>query len=241
MSVVRTLRSVPHMLGFVKAFLAVVKRPGADNVLAMERHGTALASPDDTARYIAALEADAPTQALLKDRWTPPRLTLEDLLAYPQGTLGRAYGEHLQTWGLEVEFFPDIDTSRPDEFVRARLYQIHDIIHALTDYDATDAGEMGLIGFYQAQYLLHHDQGGLMAASFMGILASAVLLHGSVINDQQLRPFIDNFVEGYQRGRASKCLIGPRWEEQLGRQLEEIRAEFRIPARHAIRREVAHA
>ena len=225
------LRTARHAVGFLAAFLANVKRPHAEAVLRMERHATALASPADTARYIAGLLADAPTQALLRDRWMPPRITRGQLLAMPTGTLGRAYGLHLQRFDLDIEFFPDIDTAREDEFVRARLYQIHDILHVLTGYDATHAGEMGIVGFYLGQYLHHHEVGGLMAGSFMGILASSVLLHASTVDDQQLEPFLDHFVEGYQRGRVARCLIGPRWELELRRPLVDLQREYGIPER----------
>ncbi|TNE91205.1 MAG: hypothetical protein EP330_06050 [Deltaproteobacteria bacterium] len=234
-------RKARHVAGFLKAFVANVRRPHADSVLAMERHGTALATPEDTARYIAGLLADAPTQELLRDRWVPPRITREQLLAMPAGSLGRAYGDHLEAFGLDVEFFPDIDTEREDEFVRARLYQIHDILHAITGYDATDAGEVGIVGFYLAQYLTHHDEGGLMAGGFMGLLAATVILHAAVVDNDQLRPFFDHLVEGYERGRASKCLIGPRWETMLDRQLAAVRAEYRVPPRAVARSTVAHA
>jgi len=225
------LRTARHAAGFLKAFIDNVRQPDADAVLRMERHGTALSTPEDTRRYIEGLLADAPTQALLKDRWVPPPMTRDALLAMPEGTLGRAYGEHLAAFDLDVEFFPDIDTTRPDEFVRARLYQVHDIIHALTDYDATDAGEMGIVGFYLAQYLVHHDKGGHMAGGFMALLCASVVLHAAVIDNEQLRPFFDHLVEGYDRGRRADCLIGPRWESLLDRPLDEVRAEFHIPPR----------
>ncbi|MCO4748158.1 MAG: hypothetical protein KC912_25415 [Proteobacteria bacterium] len=241
MNPITAARKTRHILGFLGAFVSNVRKPHADAVLRMERHGTALATPEDTARYIAGLLADEPTQQLLEDRWVPPRFTRKQLLAMPVGSLGHAYGKHLKDWDLDPEFFPDIDTSREDEFVRARLYQIHDIIHALTDYDATDAGEMGIVGFYLAQYLTHHEEGGLMAGGFMGLLCATVVLHAAVVDNDQLRPFFDNLVEGYDRGRTARCLIGPRWESMLDRSLAEVRAEFNLVPRASYQSAAASA
>jgi ubiquinone biosynthesis protein Coq4 len=184
--------------------------------------------------------AIASTQALLKDRWIPQMRTRDELCAMPVGTLGRGYGEHLRRWDLEPDFFPDIDVSREDEFVRARLYQTHDILHTLTGYDASEPGEAGIVGFMIAQYLVHHDTGGHMAGGFMTLLASSLMLHAATVENDELRPYWDNLVEGYERGRASRCLIGPRWEEMLHRPLAEVRAEYRIPPRPQTYAQAAH-
>ncbi len=49
---------------------------------------------------IAAVEQEAlgnpGFRSLWEARWVPRRLTIEDLLAYPEGSLGHAYHEHIK-------------------------------------------------------------------------------------------------------------------------------------------------
>lgn len=60
-----------------------------------------------------------------------PWPTLEELLHYPEGSLGREVAEFLRARGLPFKI----------------RYENHDAIHAILDYDVHDRGEMELQAF----------------------------------------------------------------------------------------------
>jgi len=231
MSLLTPFHRAWHILGFLRSFLATVKLPDGATIIAMERHATALATADDLKALEDMVHGNEATRELVRDRWMPERYTLEDLERFRPGTLGYEYRRHMMMNGLDVDFFPDIKPDRIDEFMRIRLYQTHDIIHVMAGYGTSFEEEMGLVGFYLAQYLHKLPHRGELVGAFMGILTAGVVLHGSVTDTSRLRDFLDLLTAGYRRGLVAKCVIGPRWEEFFDRPVDDLRREFGIPPR----------
>lgn len=160
-------------------------------------------------------------EALWQRRYCAPRYEVDDLLRLPAGTLGGAYARHMKASGLRPDFFEDVPPRHRMHFLRLRLRQTHDIWHVLAGFGTDEFGEVGLQGFYFAQFT--NGQSAL-------ILASAVLK--SVLRGRfgDLELHLDAFCEGYRSGKHAASLLAVEWERMWERDLTEVRRELRIEA-----------
>jgi ubiquinone biosynthesis protein Coq4 len=151
--------------------------------------------------------------AALRDK---PRLVidLDDLQKLPLGTLGRTFAQHMRANGLDPAALPTLSSDSDLAFLRAHLYETHDVWHAVTGFGADVAGELGLQGFYAAQV-----PGGLaMVLIAMGFLNAAIFS-----SDDRERRF-QAVVEGWEMGKRAENLFGVRWDELWARPIDEVRA-----------------
>ena len=75
-----------------------------------------------------------------------PRRRSRELAPLPAGTLGRTFADHMRANGLDPAALPTL--RRPDdiEFLRAHLYETHDVWHAVTGFDDRRRGRAGAPG-----------------------------------------------------------------------------------------------
>jgi ubiquinone biosynthesis protein Coq4 len=162
---------------------------------------------------------DSVGAAALRDK---PRLhvRLEELDKLPEGTLGRTFANHMRANGLDPAAIPTLRAQGELEFLRAHLYETHDVWHAVTGFATDVAGELGLQSFYAAQM-----PGGLpLLLLAMGFLNTAIFAMG-----ERERRF-DAIVRGWQMGKHAKPLFGVRWGELWARPMSEVRQELGVQA-----------
>jgi ubiquinone biosynthesis protein Coq4 len=148
------------------------------------------------------------------------RLTvrLGELHALPEGTLGRTYADHMRSNGLDPSAIPTLASDGELEFMRAHLYETHDVWHAVTGFGTDVAGELGLQGFYAAQ-----TPGGLpLMLIAMGFLNSALFARA----DRERR--FQAVVDGWQMGKRAEGLFGVRWDELWTRPIDEVRGALGV-------------
>lgn len=153
-----------------------------------------------------------------------PRLgsfTTSELLALPLGSLGRAYGEFMTRHGLKPDALPRVDDDRGPDFMRAHLYETHDLWHVVTGFAPDPAGEAGLQAVYAAQL-----PGMLPAALVSALLLNAAIERSSVKTKQRF----DAVARGWELGRRAKLLFGYPWRERLSTPLADVRRELEIDA-----------
>ncbi len=80
------------------------------------------------------------------------KLDLAALGALPEGTLGRTFAEHMIRNGLDPAAIPSLASPDALSFIRAHLYETHDVWHAVTGFGTDVAGELGLQAFGLAQF-----------------------------------------------------------------------------------------
>jgi ubiquinone biosynthesis protein COQ4 len=151
-------------------------------------------------------------EAALRDR---PRLRFDlaalDRLA--EGTTGRAFADHMRRNGLDPADIPTLTVSDELDFVRAHLYETHDVWHAITGFDTDVAGELGLQAFYAAQ-----GPGGLpWMLLAMGFLNTALY----AMQDRDRR--FDAIARGWEMGKRARPLFGVRWDELWTTPIDEVR------------------
>lgn len=157
--------------------------------------------------------------AALRDK---PRIhvNLDELAKLPEGTLGRTFADHMRANGLDPKSIPTLAAGDELEFIRAHLYETHDVWHAVTGFDTDVAGELGLQAFYAAQ-----APGGLpWMLMAMGFLNTALY----AMDDRERR--LDAISRGWEMGRAAKPLFGVRWDQLWSAPIEEVRRSLGVRA-----------
>jgi len=144
-----------------------------------------------------------------------PRLAtrLADLEGLPRGTLGRTYADHMSENGLDPAAIPVLPSGSELEFLRAHLYETHDIWHVVTGWGTDVAGELGLQAFYAAQ----HPGGLPLMLIAMGFLNAALFK----VSDRNRR--FEAVVDGWAMGRRAEALFGVRWDELWGQPIDAVR------------------
>jgi ubiquinone biosynthesis protein Coq4 len=149
-----------------------------------------------------------------------PRLHLDlaALRTLPLGTLGRAFAEHMAANHLDPAAIPTLPGSDELDFVRAHLYETHDVWHVVTGFATDVPGELGLQAFYFAQ-LPGKLPSAILAAAFLNTL----LRH---FEEREAR--MQEIVRGYLLGRRARPLFGVRWDQLWSTPLDEVRARLRL-------------
>ncbi|MEB3173651.1 MAG: Coq4 family protein [Cyanobacteriota bacterium] len=157
--------------------------------------------------------------ALVAERWQPPRYTLEQLSAMPQGSLGQIYAQQLTALGLSPESLTDATPIESDgDYLRHRLRQTHDIIHILTGFGVDRDGELGVQAFNLAQ-----NRSPLAVLLIFGGLLK------SLQEDAPLDSLLRALSSGFEMGLEAKFVMGSRFEDGWERPLTEWRRELGLP------------
>ncbi len=149
-----------------------------------------------------------------------PRLgvDLRELERQPAGSLGRVFADHLRKNGLDPASIPTLAAETDIAFVRAHLYETHDVWHAVTGFGADPAGELGLQAFYAAQ-----TPGNLPL-----LLLAVGLLNTGLFSIADRDRRLEAISRGWAMGRRARPLFGVRWDELWDRPVSEVRAMFAV-------------
>lgn len=139
---------------------------------------------------------------------------LEALAALPEGTLGRAFAGFLRARGLDPASIPTLPATDAPSYVRAHLYETHDLWHVVTGFETDVAGELGLQAFYAAQL-----PGRLPIA-----LLAMGMLNTLIYADDDRDPRMQAIARGYRLGKSARPLFGTDWASLWSTPLEEVRA-----------------
>ncbi|MEO8718688.1 MAG: Coq4 family protein [Burkholderiales bacterium] len=166
---------------------------------------------------------DAALEELWQKRYFPPRYDQDELLNLDSSSLGGVYARHLKEHGLRLDFHDGAKPRNKMHYVRLRIRQTHDIWHTLTGYGTDLVGEVGLQGFYFAQFT--NGQSALIAA---GAILKCVLSQ----RYGELEKFVHAFCEGFENGRHAQPMLGVKWELLWQEPVTVLRRRFDItPAR----------
>lgn len=214
------MQAMRERLAFVKtlwSFVDLVKHPDhLDRVF--EISDGMVKQRTDVLEQMAAHFAREPGGAqAIRDKHRI-RFDLADLDTLPEGTLGRVFAGHMRKNGLDPAAIPTLAARDDLEFLRAHLYETHDIWHAVTGYDTDVAGELGLQAFYAAQ-----APGGLP-----WVLLAMGLLNTALYSMQDRERRFDAIARGWEMGKRSRPLFGVRWDELWTTPVAEVRRSLGI-------------
>jgi ubiquinone biosynthesis protein Coq4 len=219
-----TLSAMKLQLASLYGLFRLARDPGATRFVFM------IGDAQDTLAESARLRGemrdpfrDAELEALWQERYRPPAYLVDRLLALAPTTLGGAYARHMQTLGLRPDYYADDVPRHKLHYLRLRIHQTHDIWHMLTGFGTDPAGEVGLQGFYFAQFT--NGQAAMIVA---GAILKSILRR----RYGELERFVEAFCEGFVNGRRARPLLGTKWEDLWQEPVDDLRRRFHIqPAR----------
>ena len=162
---------------------------------------------------------DPALEAMWQARFCPRTFDLEPLMALPAETLGGAYARHMRALGLRPDFYEDVAPRHRMHYLRLRLRQTHDVWHLLTGFGTDEFGEVGLQGFYFAQFT--NGQSVIIGAGAM--LKSLLRARFG-----DLERHVEAFCVGYCNGKGAESLLAVNWEQLWHVKLDELRRRYRI-------------
>jgi ubiquinone biosynthesis protein COQ4 len=181
--------------------------------------GEATATPYFIYRLRDAMLSSPTGRRILKNR---PRiststLSMEYLRSLPENTVGRAYADWLDREGVSTDDRETVKYIDDEEcaYVMQRYRECHDFFHALTGLPVVVEGEVALKTFEFANTLL----------PMTGLSIFAV----TRLKPAERKRFFTIYGPwAVRNGLRSKEIINIYWEEQLERDVEELRKELGI-------------
>lgn len=166
-----------------------------------------------------AVEANARLRTLGEPAYLD--VDVEAMRRLPEGTVGRAFARHLDGNGLAPLTVTPACRARfeADNPLALRYTTTHDLLHTLTGFPTTPAGEMGLFAFMLGQGFA---MGGRAALRYARTMYTLLLpLHA--------RGIWRNARLGEAMGRRARNLLEQPLQELLTRPLAEVRRELGLP------------
>ncbi|KAL7919531.1 coenzyme Q biosynthesis protein Coq4 domain-containing protein [Trichoderma austrokoningii] len=164
----------------------------------------------------------------LRPRISSKTLSMPALRALPANTVGRAYAEWLDREGVSPDTRSAVKYIDDEEcaYVMQRYRECHDFYHALTGLPTVREGEVALKAFEFANTLL--------PMTGLSMLAVATL------KPAERRRFLGVYMPwAVKNGARSRDMINVFWEEELERDVHDLRRELGIeqpPDLRAIRK-----
>lgn len=156
---------------------------------------------------------------ILRDRprITSQTLSLEYLRSLPENTVGRTYATWLDREGVSPDTRDSVQYIDDEEcaYVMQRYRECHDFYHAITGLPTMVEGELALKAFEFLNTLI--PMTGLSLFAIMRLKPA-----------ERERFFKLHLPWAIRSGLMSDDLINVYWEEQLERDVDELRAELRI-------------
>jgi ubiquinone biosynthesis protein Coq4 len=169
------------------------------------------------------MKAEPATRKCIEDRYMGPELNLDELIAYPRGSLGGTYARVMKRLGYAAHFYTDRPSlDEETDYVTMRVRKTHDLHHIATGFSMLGPGELGVIAITALQY-------GYPA--FMTLDLGAIAL--SMMRVEGWGQQVHHVRAGWDMADRIKPLMGVRWEEGLDKPLDVWRRELNIePVRH---------
>ncbi|WNG32460.1 hypothetical protein F0U60_01765 [Archangium minus] len=176
------------------------------------------ASTDTARKVVERMSRDPVLAQVLRERPRLGHVDVEALSRLPEGTLGRAFVELLREYRLDPNLLRVQEAPDAASYVKAHLFETHDLWHVVTGFRPDSAGEMGLQAFYFAQNGSRVSMGVFVVGLVFTFLSRFELCE--VVMPQVAR--------GWLLGRRAKRLFGTDWKRLMDRPLAEVRAAFNL-------------
>ena len=163
------------------------------------------------------LKKDARVAEAFRERRAFGPIVLEELEKLPVGTLGRVVADHCRARQIDPNL---VHVPPTDEvgWLLNHLYQTHDIWHVVTGWGNDLRGEVGVAGFYCAQF---------GSPTFFGYMLALICLN-VISRRSDLDAVIASLSAGYRAGQRAEPLFGLDWDALWEVPLAELRERFGV-------------
>lgn len=153
----------------------------------------------------------------------PARISLDELGACPEGSLGRRFHSLIvdNAFDLEVLDREALSLSalpKPLDYLNTRILQSHDLWHIVAGYETTALHEIALSAFQMAQF--GHNYSAQFLAVTAGVAAVTPAMGYPVL--------METVMSAWAHGRETPPLMAVPWEEVWSQTTEDIRAAFHV-------------
>jgi ubiquinone biosynthesis protein COQ4 len=213
-------------------FWNLVKDPGRlEEIISL---ANAIEMPEVLEAMAAYFARDPKGARAMDERPRVGRVDLEHLRKLPEGTLGRAFAEHALANGIDPNAIPALTGDDRVSFMRAHLFETHDIWHTVTGFRTDFASEIGLQAFYFAQFPAQLTA-AIMAINFLNLAFYE-------LDEREAR--MDALVRGWTMGRRAQKLFGVVWSDLWSTPLDDVRRALDVavedaPQKRAVRAPLA--
>jgi ubiquinone biosynthesis protein COQ4 len=168
-------------------------------------------------QFIEFVSSQPAVAQIIQERYFSPTPDLEDMLNYPQDSLGYHYAMEMKRTGLQPDFYRKLDVKDDYSYIAMRMRQTHDIWHIITGFGTDLGGEVGLQAFTLAQTRSPLSI-GIMTAALVSVMKSSISLH----------PLIEKMQQGWQMGDIAQSFLAQKWEEDWKKPLHDWRADLKV-------------
>jgi ubiquinone biosynthesis protein COQ4 len=161
---------------------------------------------------------------LCSERYVGRPYIIQELIQYPSGSLGHELAASMMAHGFDPEFYRDyyghgqLHFKNDEEYVRFRTRQMHDLVHVLTGFGASDfPEELGMQAFLAAQTRRP------FSIALVGLGMLRIILQPS-----ELPRTLQQVAKGFAMGYAAEPLIAYRFEEDWARPVADWRRQLNL-------------
>lgn len=199
-----------------KGLVTLVKDPSkTDSVFDIVE---AMRNTDASKLAVEYIKSKPGVSQIVEERYLTTTPNLDDLIKYPEGSLGYEYAFAMKEAGFDPDFYRKITVEDDLSYILLRIRQSHDIWHTVTGFGTDSIGELGLQAFSLAQTHL----------PLPIILIAGGLLKTLLKSPQELDRLLDRIALGYRMGAKAKPFVAQKWEENWDKPLAELRAELGV-------------
>jgi ubiquinone biosynthesis protein COQ4 len=155
-----------------------------------------------------------------RPRLNAKTVSLESMAAFPEQSLGQAYGAYFEANAITLFDPPTLPVDSAEDYVATRLREAHDVIHVVTGYGTDDIGELELQWF---------NFGNLGWGPLPILVTLASLFLGRMTKYGGLWKVCKRAHAAYRRGRRSRALASVVWEDYWHMPLRELQALLCAP------------
>lgn len=157
--------------------------------------------------------SDAVFRSMYEENYVPENPSLDVLSQCPDGSFGKAVYQHMTTNELNFELWPRGVSKSPIHYLTTRIYQDHDLWHALFGYGISVEDEVAIQAFGVAQF---------QSPIALMLVAGGVLRLLAIDPRKALEAF-KSVNAMYRLGQEIPFLISKRLHEHFNEPLEDVR------------------
>lgn len=228
-----TIRPPTVSRDFAEQFLSSVDDPARHGVHLLFNEFWQYAPDEVRDAYVTGFLADDANRRFDAERRYADPITVERLTQCPPGSLGEALRSFVVDNGLEQNlatnyrsFHDALEASgtldgmpEPLRYAVLRGFQLHDVLHVVTGYGPSPAGEIGLQAFCLAQ----------TSFPYFAMWVAVTTTRMTFLDPAVITPLMDSITRGWAFGRTVENIQFESWELRLDEPLGALRAEYGIP------------